>query len=108
MAVTSKATGIRATIAQTAEMPALAVAALVLLLIAILSYRDSAVFGRVREQMDISQQIAQTTSNLLSTLTDAETRQRQFLLTWRESYLDPYHRAVSNVSQILNSLTRLS
>jgi diguanylate cyclase (GGDEF)-like protein/PAS domain S-box-containing protein len=40
-------------------------------------------------------------SDVLSLLQDLETGQRGFLLTGREAYLEPYHRAIANKEQTL-------
>jgi CHASE3 domain sensor protein len=108
MAVAAKTTSNSGTIPQTREILALAVAALSVILTAILFYRDSIAFGRVSEQLDLTQRIMLATTDLLSAIKDAETGQRGFLLTGRESYLDPYNRAVSVVPQILSRLTELT
>jgi signal transduction histidine kinase/CHASE3 domain sensor protein len=77
----------------------------VVIVTAILSYRDGVAFERVNEQREISERNALLTANLLELLTDAETGQRGFLLTGREYYLDPYKRAVREVPEVLQRLT---
>ncbi len=68
-------------------------AALAVMLIAVLSYQslqtrtDTA--ERVRHTMEVDERL----KTLLSTLKDAETSQRGFLLTSHDSYLDPYINA---------------
>jgi CHASE3 domain sensor protein len=75
----------------------LAVAVLAVLFIALFSYRsltnraESA--ARVTESLEILEQL----EGVLSTLKDAETGQRGFLLTGNENYLDPFH--VTRVAQ---------
>ncbi|HEY4359863.1 MAG TPA: PAS domain S-box protein [Bryobacteraceae bacterium] len=95
-------------IPQTTEIFSLGVAALAVVVIAILSYRDSLAVRRVNAQLDTGRQVALATTSLLSTLKDAETGQRGFLLTGRESYLDPYDRALSETPQLLSGLTGLT
>ena len=72
---------VRGFIPQTIERFALGAAALSLILIAILSYRDAVSFNRLSDEVDASQRIVQSTADLVSALTDAETGQRGFLLT---------------------------
>ena len=98
----------RGTIWQTAETVNLAIAGIAVIIIAILSYRDSVAFKDLRQQLDLSQRIAFATSDLLSAIKDAETGQRGYLLTGRESYLGPYNRAVSVTPEILSRLTYLT
>lgn len=95
----------RQRIPQTAELLSLSLALLLVILIAVSSYRDWLAFGRENEQLDISLGIGMATTDLLSILKDAETGQRGFLLTGRENYLEPYHQALLQVPQVL---TRLS
>jgi PAS domain S-box-containing protein len=47
-------------------------------------------------------------SQVLSTLVDAETGQRGFLITGEERYLEPYHGATAVVNDRLERLTRLT
>ena len=95
----------RQTIPPTAELLSLGVAILTVMLIAIFCYRDWLEAGRINEQLDFSRRIAQATTSLLSTLKDAETGQRGYLLTGRESYLAPYRQALTDAPRILSSLT---
>ena len=46
--------------------------------------------------------------DVLSTVKDAETGQRGYLLTDRESYLDPYDAAVEGIGSRLDALQRLT
>jgi len=45
---------------------------------------------------------------LLSTLTDAETGQRGFIITGDEGYLEPYNQALTNISKVQTSLRDLT
>src|SRR5947209_3879081 len=81
---------------------------LTVILIGALCYRDWVAVGRINRQLDLSQRIVHSTINLLSTLKDADTGQRGYLLTGRESYLEPYSQALADAPKILNTLTGLA
>jgi CheY-like chemotaxis protein/signal transduction histidine kinase/CHASE3 domain sensor protein len=53
-------------------------------------------------------QVIQRVDSLLSSLKDAETGQRGYLLTSRESYLEPYNDARANIPGQLQELRRLT
>ena len=55
-----------------------------------------------------SHQVITTLDELLSTVKDAETGQRGFLLTDNEQYLEPYNAALPAVSSQLDELSRLT
>jgi CheY-like chemotaxis protein/signal transduction histidine kinase/CHASE3 domain sensor protein len=55
-----------------------------------------------------SQQVITTLDNLLSTVQDAETGQRGFLLTNDEHYLEPYNAALLAVTPQLDGLSELT
>ncbi len=63
--------------------------------------RDRAI---ANAEVMVSRRIHDATEDLLSTVKDAETGQRGYLLTGREQYLDSYHSAVAEISSILNEL----
>jgi PAS domain S-box-containing protein len=63
--------------------------------IAYISYASGRTHDLAERQFRSSRQIQDTTNELLSLLRDAETGQRGFLITGRESYLEPYHRATA-------------
>jgi hypothetical protein len=81
-----------------------ALALLLVLLIAILSYTNSVAYNRVFDQVRTSQIMTRSIAVLLSAMTNAETGQRGYLLTGRNAYLEPYRKAVSQVPGILNTL----
>ena len=94
----------RKTIPHGREMAMLAVALLFVLLIAIVSYTNWVGFRRINDQRDIAWRVVRATTSLLSTLKDAETGQRGFLLTGREQYLEPYSQALAKIPQSLAEL----
>lgn len=53
------------------------------------------------------QEVLNSTNALLSNMQDAETGQRGFILTGRETYLDPYTQARGSNERVLNRLRRL-
>jgi len=87
------------------ELVALPVAVLLVLVIAILSYRAWVVFGSKSDQLAVSQEVTTETNALLSALKDAETGQRGYLLTGRDEYLQPYRQALVDVPAALRRLT---
>ncbi|MGG6267626.1 sensor histidine kinase [Leptolyngbya sp. AN03gr2] len=80
-------------------------ATLVLLLLnAVISYRN---ILRLAENEQSINQSHQTIANLeatLSTLKDAETGQRGYLLTGQDRYLEPYNRAIASINQRVQTL----
>ena len=85
----------------------LGVSVLAVLFIALFSYRsltsraESA--ARVTENLEILEQL----EAVLSTLKDAETGQRGFLLTGNENYLDPFNEAKAKLDAELGTLRAL-
>jgi PAS domain S-box-containing protein len=84
-------------IPQRVEFLSLLVALGLVLFIALLSYRAWDVFDRRSEQFDITQQIVDGTNALLSSITDAETAQRGFLLTGEDRYLQAHQQALARI-----------
>jgi len=82
----------------------LTISALLVALMASLSWkngRDSAVAD---DESSVSRRIDEAAEALLSTVKDAETGQRGYLLTGNEQYLDSYHSAVAQISAILEKM----
>ena len=97
----------RRRIPQTAELVTLVVAFLVVLFIGILAYRAGVAFDRTDEQAAVTRQVVDTTNALLSSVKDAETGQRGFLLTGQGRYLEPYSRALREIPPELDTLARI-
>jgi CHASE3 domain sensor protein len=76
-----------------AEFLSLVLALSLVLGITITSYRTWAAYGRQFEQEAITQNILADANALLSSLKDAETGQRGFLLIGEDRYLSPYRQA---------------
>ena len=85
-------------------MLVLGLSLLVVLTIVVLSYRSGRAARLAEEQRKISQDIERLNATLLSTLKDAETGQRGFLLTGQEQYLEPHNQAVSAIPGLLERL----
>ncbi|MFN0103300.1 MAG: PAS domain S-box protein [Bryobacteraceae bacterium] len=94
----------RRNIPQGAELLSLLFALLVVLFIAILSYRSWVLFDESSERAVISQRVTAEAGTLLSAIKDAETGQRGFLLTGREQYLEPYQNAMAEALAALDRL----
>ena len=92
----------------TAEVLSLLFSILVVLVIGLLSYRAWDAFGRRSTQLEISQRILSGTAALLSSLKDAETGQRGFLLTDEDHYLEPYRQALTDVPRLLASVSEVT
>jgi signal transduction histidine kinase/CheY-like chemotaxis protein len=91
------------------EGPALLLLAFaVVLLIGLLSYRGSTTFGRRTDQLEVTQRLVSGINALRSSVTDAETAQRGFVLTGEDRYLGPYRQARTDIPALLKSLGTLS
>lgn len=98
----------RTYVSQTVERLSLVFALLLVLLIALLSFRAWAAYGVQSEQQEITQRVVTETNALLSSLKDAETGQRGFLLTGDENYLQPYQQAMHDIPVNLETLNKVT
>ncbi|HEX4274676.1 MAG TPA: PAS domain S-box protein [Bryobacteraceae bacterium] len=78
----------------------------IVLVIAVLFYADWRAFQNASKQLDETRQLQQQTDLLLSSITDAETGQRGYLLTGDAQYLAPYDKAVADLPKELDQLAR--
>ncbi len=85
---------------------ALALAALVV--IGWVSYRSTTGLIDTAEQVDHTHQVLQNLEQLVSTLKDAETGQRGYLITGEDRYLEPYTTAVGQSDQIFKTVGDLT
>lgn len=92
-------------ISQTRERLFLALAGALVVAIGFLAWTSDTAFRRGIEQADATRQIVDSTNSLLSSLKDAETGQRGFLLTGEDRYLEPYRQALAQISPGLDKLT---
>lgn len=81
---------------------------MILLFITTLTFQDWATFGAASQAVEQTRQLQEHTENLLSTMKDAETGQRGFLLTGDDQYLAPYNVAVTAAPKELSQLRALS
>ncbi|MEI2578202.1 sensor histidine kinase [Scytonema sp. PRP1] len=85
------------------------VLALVLLFInSLVSYRNIRRLIENQRWVTHTHQVLTELERTLSTLKDAETGQRGYLLTGNEIYLQPYQRAIAQISTSIDSLTKLT
>jgi PAS domain S-box-containing protein len=87
------------------ELLLLLVALLVVLFIAGISFRARTAIIRGRARVVTTRSITEGATALLSSLKDAETGQRGFLLTGEERYLDPYRQALVDIPAELKTLS---
>jgi CheY-like chemotaxis protein/signal transduction histidine kinase/CHASE3 domain sensor protein len=72
------------------------------------AYRNVRVLHEDAQKIVHSHEVIVTLGDLLSTVQDAETGQRGFLLTGNEKYLEPYSAALANVGAKLATVTSLT
>ena len=85
----------------------LAGALLILLAVSFLSYQDWTAFQRSAPQVQHSRALVQQIDRTLSSIREAESGQRGFLLTGNPEYLDAYNAAVNNLPSELSNLRTL-
>src|SRR5258707_9361644 len=81
---------------------ALALAAL--LIIGVVSYRSTTGLIETAGLVDHTHLVLENLEQLLSTMKDAETGQRGFVITGEERYLDPYNTALGQSDQIVKAI----
>jgi len=91
-------------IPQGTELLSLIIAVLVVSLIGGLSYQTWLTFNRGSEKLANIREVVKSTNALLSSLKDAETGQRGFLLTGQDRYLKPYRQALTDIPANLKAL----
>jgi PAS domain S-box-containing protein len=85
----------------------LAGALLILLVVSFLSYQDWSAFQRSAPQVQHSRALLQQVEQVLSSVKDAETGQRGFVLTGNPEYLEVYTQAVTALPSQLTVLRAL-
>jgi CHASE3 domain sensor protein len=83
-------------------------AALVLVVIAVVSYRNAYLLIENDAWVAHSYQVRIELSDLVSQLKDAETGQRGYLLSGDDSYLEPYKSALAAIPSTLGDLRKLT
>ncbi|HUZ30527.1 MAG TPA: CHASE3 domain-containing protein [Xanthobacteraceae bacterium] len=82
--------------------------ALTLLLIAVVSYRNTNLLIENDALVEHSHQVRLELADVLSVMKDAETGQRGYVITGDESYLDPYKSALNALPATLADLRKLT
>jgi signal transduction histidine kinase len=72
-----------------------------------LSYRNTRQLVEADEKMDHTHRVISLLEAVLSTLKDAETGQRGFIITQEDPYLQPYQEAVARVHEEITGLREL-
>ena len=75
-------------------------------IIVVLFYVDWRAFQAAARQVAETRQLQQQTDTLLSSITDAETGQRGYLLTGDRKYLAPYVKAIADLPRELDTLSK--
>jgi PAS domain S-box-containing protein len=78
----------------------------IVIVIVVLFYADWRAYRNASQQSDEAQQFIQQTNNLLSSIKDAESGQRGFLLTGDRKYLTLYEKALSALPHELDLLSK--
>jgi PAS domain S-box-containing protein len=80
---------------------------LILLVVSFLSYQDWSAFQRSAPQVQHSRALLQQVEQVLSSVKDAETGQRGFVLTGNPEYLEVYNQAVAALPSQMTGLRAL-
>jgi methyl-accepting chemotaxis protein len=83
-------------------------ALVMLLVIAATSYRSTTKLIDNAEWVVHTHRVLESLENVLAQITNAETGQRGYLLTGRESYLEPYHAAAKALDTRLDELRHMT
>ena len=78
----------------------------IVLLIVVLFYVEWRAFQAADRQVDETRRLQQQTDTLLSSITDAETGERGYLLTGDPQYLAPYKKAIADLPAELYTLAQ--
>jgi len=78
----------------------------IVLVVVVLFYADFRAFEDATAQIDVTRQLLQGTDAVLSSVKDAETSQRGYLITNDKNYLAPYNAAVKALPRQLDELSR--
>ncbi|MFN6465832.1 MAG: GAF domain-containing protein [Nostoc sp. DedVER02] len=84
------------------------VASVILVLIGVVFYQNTTVSTRNRSIIKITYQKINTLEELLSQIKDADTGQRNYIITGKETYLKPYQASLANVEREIAKLKNLT
>ena len=93
---------------ETAILAGFGLAVLILVVVGVLAYRATLNVEAAADDRAHLNQVRFTIQSVLSLLQDAETGQRGYLITGDQSYLEPYNRALAQVSAATASLRALT
>ena len=82
----------------------LVIASAMVMVIGLVSFQSSESRRVTARELNVSREIRNTTDTLLSQLTDAETAQRGYILTGKDTYLEPYNRAIAAIPGVIAQL----
>ena len=82
----------------------LVIASAMVILIGLLSFWSSESRRAASGELKVSREVGDTTNDLLSMLKDAETGQRGYVLTGKDTYLEPYKTATAVIPGLLSQL----
>lgn len=85
-----------------------ALALAILVAIGGITYRSTVKLTATAEWVDHTHQVLEALENVVSTLKDAETGQRGYLITAKDSYLEPFRVAQAAIEQKLRRLRELT
>lgn len=78
----------------------------IVIIIVVLFYADWRAYRNAARQRDEGQLFIRQTNNLLSSVTDAESGQRGYLLTGDRKFLAPYEKGLSEIPRELDDLSK--
>src|SRR5262249_48036057 len=78
----------------------------IVLVVVVLFYADVRAFEEDSNQIDITRQVLQGMDGVLSSVKDAETSERGYLITNDKAYLAPYNAAVKALPAQMEALSR--
>ena len=79
-----------------------------LLVIGLVSYRSTSELIETAGLVTHTHQVLENLEQLLSTMKDAETGQRGYLITGEDRYLEPYTSALGQIDQTLKEIRELT
>lgn len=85
-----------------------ALAVLVLIVTSTLGYRSTQKLIENDRRVNHSHQVRRDLADLMALLVDAETGQRGYVITGRDEFLAPYHRALPLIDRALNEVGQLT
>ncbi|ACC81730.1 putative GAF and Chase3 sensor phosphotransfer protein [Nostoc punctiforme PCC 73102] len=83
-------------------------ASVILVLIGVISYQNTTVSSNNRSVIKNAYKKLNSLEKLLSQIKDAETRQRSYIITGKQTYIKPYQASLANVNQEIAKLKNLT